>query len=407
MVAVLMVLHEPRANADPTVVSIDPDNVFYINGRPMFPIGFSTAPPPEGVTPRGEDAYLALKQNGAVFHRCGGGTWGPAAEAELDHLLDRSAEAGLLCAITIPDLSAPGASEIANQIELRRVVAKYKDHPGLGFWKGKDEPEWGRTPVENCQRFYDIVHQIDDNHPVWITQAPRGSIESLTPYDPTYDVGAIDIYPIGYPPGTHGNLPNRNISVVGDYANWMQQITQNRKPFWMVLQIAWSGVIPPAHTLRMPTFFEERYMTYQAIINGARGVLYFGGNIGATQNDRDRQLGWNWTFFRRVLKPLLRELDPQSPLYSALIAPVSTLPVQASGADDVEFTVRESNDQIFILAAKREGPTAQVRFRGLPLNDSTVGDVLFEEPRRVTVSNQSFSDWFGPNEVHLYRFSRQ
>ena len=260
--------------------------------------------------------------------------------------------------------------------------------------------------MDRCQRFYDIVHEIDPNHPVWITQAPRGSVESLLPYDPTYDVGAIDIYPIGYPPGTHGNLPNKNISVVGDYANWMQQITENRKPFWMVLQIAWSGVIPPAHTLRFPTFPDERYMTYQVIINGARGVLYFGGNIAATQSERDRQLGWNWTFYRRVLEPLLRELRPESPLYPALIAPASTLPVQVSGADDIEFAIRETADQIFVLAAKREGSTVRVSFSGLPLDDSTQGDVLFEEPRSVTISNQSFTDWFGPNEAHLYRFQR-
>jgi hypothetical protein len=219
-------------------------------------------------------------------------------------------------------------------------------------------------------------------------------------------VGAIDIYPIGYPPGTHGNLPNKNISVVGDYANWMQQITQNRKPFWMVLQIAWSGVIPPAHTLRFPTFAEERYMTYQVIINGARGVLYFGGNIAATQTDRDRPLGWNWTFYRRVLEPLLRELRPTGPLYPALIAPASALPIQVTGADDVELAARETDDQIFILAAKREGSTVQVRFNGLLLENSTPGDVLFEEPRTVSVSNQGFTDWFGPNEAHVYRFPR-
>jgi NAD(P)-dependent dehydrogenase (short-subunit alcohol dehydrogenase family) len=40
----------------------------------------------------------------------------------------------------------------------------------------------------------------------------------------------------------------------------------------MVLQISWSGVLNPGKTLRMPTFPEERFMTYQAIINGARGI---------------------------------------------------------------------------------------------------------------------------------------
>jgi len=243
-------------------------------------------------------------------------------------------------------------------------------------------------------------------HPVWITQAPRfrgGTIESLRQYDPTYDIGAFDIYPVSYPPGIHGNLPNKNISVVGDYANLMREVTGGAKPFWMVLQICWSGVSMPGKTLRFPTFPEERYMTYQSVINGARGLVYFGGNIEACLNDRDKELGWNWTFYYKVLKPVLDELNPEGPLYPALIAPNSQSPITVQGADDIEFTVREADGQIFILAAKREGATVQVKFNGLPLDDAT-GVVLFEEPRKVTVSGGSFTDWFGPNEVHVYRF---
>jgi hypothetical protein len=34
-------------------------------------------------------------------------------------------------------------------------------------------------------------------------------------------------------------------------------------------------------------------MSYQSIIKGARGLLYFGGNVEACLNDPDRELGWN------------------------------------------------------------------------------------------------------------------
>ncbi len=384
-------------------VTISRDNVIHVNGKPVFPIGFTLAPPPGGKTPSGDDAYRELQTSGAVFHRCGPGPrqWGPAAETKLDRLLDASAEAGLLCGISIADLQAPADRE--REQELRRIVRKYKDHPGVGYWKGADEPEWGKVPVERVQRFYEIVHQLDSNHPVWITQAPRGAIESLKRYDPFYDIGAIDIYPIGYPPGMHSHLPNKNISVVGDYAQWLREITGGRKPFWMVLQICWSGVIKPGRTLRFPTFPEERYMTYQSIINGARGLVYFGGNVEAGMNERDQKLGWNWTFYGRVLKPLLQELSPQSPLHAALLAPNSKLPIRLEGASGIEFCVREADGSIFVLAAKREGATVQVKFSGLPAGVSE-GEVLFEEPRKLVVSGGIVSDWFGPDEVHVYRF---
>ncbi len=391
--------------AGAAIVTIRADGVFLVDGRPVFPIGFTKAPPADGETPDGADAYAELARLGTVFHRCGAppGSWGAEAEKELDYVLDRSARAGLLGAVWIADLLAPMPGDAAKEAEIRRVVNKYRDHRGLGFWKGADEPEWGKVPVERCQRFYDLVKALDRQHPVWITQAPRGTIESLKAYDSTYDVGAIDIYPVGYPPGMHSHLPNKNPSVVGDYSRWMREITGGRKPFWMVLQICFSGVIKPGKTLRFPTFPEERYMSYQAIVNGARGLLYFGGDVLAGMNARDRALGWNWTFYYRVLKQLLEEFRPDGPLYPALVAPESKLPVKVEGASDLEFCVRQAAGQIFVLAAKREGATVEVRFRGLPAGISE-GDVLFEEPRKVTVSGGAFTDWFGPNEVHVYRF---
>ncbi len=386
-------------------VTIGRDNIIQVNGETVFPIGFTLAPPPGGKTPAGDDAYREIKSNGAVFHRCGPGPrqWGAEAEAKLDRLLEASAQADLLCGVSIADLQAPADAE--TEQELRRLVRKYKDHPGVGYWKGADEPEWGKVPVERVRRFYEIVRELDPSHPVWITQAPRGTIESLKRYDPFYDIGAIDIYPIGYPPGGHSHLPNKNISVAGDYARWLREITGGRKPFWMILQISWSGVIKPGRTLRFPTLPEERYMTYQSIINGARGLGYFGGNLEPSMNERDKKLGWNWTFYSRVLKPVLQELAPDSPLHPALVAPDSKLPLRIEGAPDVEFCTREAGGRIFILAAKREGATVQAKFSGLPANISG-GEVLFEEPRKVAVSGGSFSDWFGPNEVHLYSFSR-
>ena len=47
----------------------------------------------------------------------------------------------------------------------------------------------------------------------------------------------------------------------------------------------------------------------------------------------------------------------------------------------------------------------RVEFGGLP-PQVTEGDVVFEEPRRVTVRDGRFADWFGPFEVHAYRFAR-
>src|SRR5207248_8802315 len=196
--------------------------------------------------------------------------------------------------------------------------------------------------------------------------APRGTVDDLKPYSEFFDVGAIDIYPVSYPPGGHSGIENKSLSVVGDYTLLIRKAMDYKKPAMMTLQICWSGVINPGKTLRFPTFPEERYMTYQAIIDGAHALLYFGGSIPSSLGERDAAYGWNWTFYDHVLHPVLDELRPDGPLYPALIAPNSKLPIQSDGGPALEFTVREAGSYVYILAARREGNTVQVNFSGLP-----------------------------------------
>ena len=46
-------------------------------------------------------------------------------------------------------------------------------------------------------------------------------------------------------------------------------------------------------------------MTYQAIIKGAKGLYFF--NMLGNLDPKDQPYGWNWTFWRRVMKPLLAD----------------------------------------------------------------------------------------------------
>src|SRR2546428_12056338 len=117
----------------------------------------------------------------------------------------------------------------------------------------------------------------------------------------------------------------------------------------MILQIALAGTATEGKTLRCPTFPQERYMAYAAIINGARGINFQGGERPLSLCERDLKLGWNWTYWRKVMRPLVEELSAKSPIHSALLAPDSKLPIKVENADDVEVCVRETGDDLFIL----------------------------------------------------------
>jgi len=382
---------------------------FFVNGAATFPIGYTTGPALASLAPSGVDGLAELKKEGYVFQLwyCPPRQWGPGQEKILDAVMSHTLEQGTQVVISIHDLQSIKPSETEKLTELRRVVTKYRNHPALAFWKGQDEPQWGKIPAEDLRIYYETIHSLDPNHPIWITQAPRGNADDMRPYAKFYDIGAIDIYPVSYPPGYHApkESTNKGLSLVGDYTRMIEDAGNHSKNTMMVLQICWSGVTKPGRTLRFPTLFEERYMTYEAIINGARGLVFFGGNVRACWNDRDTAFGWNWTFYDRALRPVLDELRPEGSLYPALIAPDSRLPVRASTGAGVEWVVRESGDFVYVLAARREGETSEIEFTGLP-KGITEGALLYEEPRMVSVKDGSFTDWFGPHEVHLYRFRR-
>ena len=389
-----------------SVVIVDSDHVLEINGRRVFPIGFSPGPPNNSKTPAGTDALQELRDAGALLFRISQSTdWNSDVISNQQVALDWAYAHGMFCWVNLRELSQFPATDTNTPALLRNVVDTFRDHPALGLWKNFDEAWWGGISAANLKNGYDVIHQEDTNHPVVQTHAPRGTVPDLQPYNTAADLLALDIYPVGYPPGANSLLTNKEISMVGDWASFLGQVANGQKPYWMIEQIAWSGATPPAKTLRFPSFTQERYMAYQAIVNGASGLMFFGGNVAATLTPQDAALGWNWTFWNNVLKRVVQEVGDNSVLAPALTVTNSSLPIALSGTayPDIEYCVREAPPYLYVIACKREGATLQATFSGLPAWAGT-GELLYETPRVVTASGGQFTDWFGPFEVHVYRF---
>jgi len=419
-----------------SVVAVDGSTgALLVDGRRVFPIVLSDAPPLGSRTPSGGDALAEVASGGASFIRTGRSDWSLesvdqqiAAEQEL---LDAAAAHGLHCWLrlgSVPNLS--GGTLAVNQQLLTSIVGQLKDHPALGAWKGVDEPANPnrpvRVPAAGLVRAYRQVKALDQAHPLVITQAPLSTLPQLIPYRPAFDITGADIYPVSYPPGKHVGGRSRDIGVVGSVTRKMRQAA-GRKPIWMTLQIAWHGVIPskqqPKNVPRFPTLQQERFMAYQAIAHGARGLAFFGGELTEIASPADAQAGWNWTFWERVLKPLLGELTSPS-LAPALVAPSAQSTVKATAAE-VELVTREDAGILYVIAVRRGSGTSLVGFSGLPpkLDGTPIsgGQVLFEyeqEPlpppvdpnqqtfRTVSVTKGAFRDWFAQHDAHLYRFQR-
>ena len=389
-----------------------------------FPVVLSNGPPASGLQ--------EVADGGVTMIRTGTATWTDAQIGVERARLDEAAAHGLQCWVWLGTLTnlPPGAPSPQEQL-LTRVVEALRGHPALGAWKGHDEPRNPFHPAQsvppaNLARGHRVVNALDPNHPLVVVQAPRGTLAGLTPYRPAFDIGGVDIYPVSYPPGVHSDQKANDIGVVGDVTQKMVKAAGG-KPVWMTLQIAWSGVIAaeqhPDNVPRFPTLSQERFMAYQAIVNGARGLAFFGGHLTQVARPADAQAGWNWTFWELVLRPLLAELT-SSAVAPALLAPDSRRAVKAS-AKDVQLVAREAGGFLYVIAVRTGSATSRVAFGGLPHKRNgrpiTGGEVLFEyvqdplpppiEPdhqtfRTVSVANGRFRDWMAQHDVRIYRFRR-
>jgi hypothetical protein len=394
-----------------------------------FPIVLSNGPPRGGSAPNGRNGLAEVAAAGVTMIRTGRADWSAqqaAAQIAAERtLLDAAGAHGLHGWLWLGDVPNLPAGTTSPQAKLLAQVADgLQSHPALGAYKGIDEP---RNPFRGANwirpaglvRAYERLHRIDPAHPVVIIQAPIATVAQLRPYRPAFDITGADVYPVSYPPGTHTQAANKDISVVGDITKRMMQAA-GTKHVWMTLQIAWSGVVPshqhPEHVPRFPTLPQQRFMAYQAIVNGARGLVFFGGHLTQVCTPADAAAGWNWTFWEQVLRPLVSELSSNE-LAPALAAPNANVPVKAS-APGVELVARRAGNTLFVIAVRRGGSVSRVKFTGLPAVRGA--RVLFEyvqDPppppieaghqvfREVDVAGGSFSDWFAPHDVHVYRFA--
>ncbi|HEV8132843.1 MAG TPA: hypothetical protein VGQ81_16470, partial [Acidobacteriota bacterium] len=221
-------------------VEINSDKVLVIDGKKVFPLGFTMPPPPDRKAPNGKNSIEELHDAGATFLRTGafGGAWDDRTIEQEQKWEDAAAQYGMHCWLHLRELDSIGPNDSKTEEMLRRVVNRFKNHPGLGAWKAVDEPQWGKHPIEPMVRAYRILKELDKDHPIAVTHAPRGTVEELRAYNPAADIVAADIYPVGYPPGTHSLRSNKEISMAGDYTRTMMEVAGDKMPVWMILQIS-------------------------------------------------------------------------------------------------------------------------------------------------------------------------
>jgi hypothetical protein len=392
--------------------SFDGSRTILFNGKPTFPLVLSPGPPLGAQTPWGTNGLAETSAAGVNVYRTGaGGMW---TDADIDSALAWDRAAAALHVYTWPNLGGysqalPGSPEDEG---LANVVGRLTDDPSgsaIAFWKGRDEPWYSDIAPAALQFAYCRVTSrgdplwCDGENPLdpsqlWVTiEAPRGSAFDLAPYSDVTDVHGVDIYPVTL---AH---PAPNLHAVGTWTQTLATITPFA-PVWTTIQICASGSVDKAiGNYVVPTFQQERYMAYDAIVNGAKALTFFGGTNAGCFSGSDGTYGWNWSFWQDVLEPLVKQLSSSSAIAPALVN-AANAPQVTTGGSATETVVRQgtSVDDLWLIAARNGAGTATVTFKGLPRWTHRGG--VYTENRTVMASRGSFGDRFSQWDVHVYHF---
>lgn len=264
---------EATANHQIEVVSrmprvyVDEEGFTVADGERIFPLGIYTG---RNLELYNGPAALQLMAD-AGFNTVLSYTYGSQVSiSRAREFLDEAEAVGLRVVYSLKDMyHGKGSGQwryprngVTGLKDAARYVEALRDHAALIAWNINDE--FGPNRMKELERMYDLVAKEDPQHPVYQLLIPH----QVSPeYLNALDIWGSDPYPIGH----------RALELVSRATSDITRISEGRKGVWQVLQVFnWKNYLSQRYVdAQHPTLEEKRNMTWQALISGTRGLLYY------------------------------------------------------------------------------------------------------------------------------------
>jgi len=374
------IIHRSQAR-----VTINAQGFPVADGKPIFPLG----------TFNSGRYDLMVKTGFTVTHAWNRMYLGPQGtqteNQQALNYLNQTAEAGM---------KAIGFLHVAYMERedwdgLRRRIRMFRNHPALLAWDSEEGVARGEVPFARLEKLSKIVKEEDPNHPFVLAD----SYDVVDKVDRSkffrsdlMNMGMWWYYPIPLKAsGSSSALLGREADD-GLTLNPPSFMVSTNKPLWVGMQ----AYVPDVPGGRLPTEAEFRCLAYIAVVNGAKGLLYYmGGSAGQMKGcGGDRPWG-----YLQTLVPEIHSLIP------VLITPTAPEKVGVMPAERPVSTLLKALDGHYTLIVVNRGNTPC----DLTISNASLGakpvEVLFEN-RTANSESGALNDHFEGYEVHVYRFAK-
>ncbi len=365
-------------------VHINDSNITVVDGKPFFPLGLYT-----GSGPMSDGTIEVLDEIAdSPFNTIMNYGINSGNIEQIRKYLDAVNQRGLKIIYSIKDFYE-GTPYYPRKLGLyegeeaitRGVIREFRDHPAILAWYLNDELP--RKYIPRLTERYKLVKRLDPNHPTWIVLY---QVNELKHYLDTTDVLGTDPYPV----------PDRPISMVGEWTKMTRKAAGNSRAIWMVPQVHNLSIYRTdgaKNADASPTFDEMRCMAYQCLVYGANGLILY----SFFDLKRD-PLGFEsrWADVRKLGEEI-KNLTP------VLLSTDKPPKVQlASGSKHIHYSTKRYNGKLYILAVNisREEQDAEFIISG----EIKKAEVLFEG-RSLPVKTYRLTDKFQPIAVHVYEMA--
>ncbi len=268
---------------------------------------------------------------------------------------------------------------------LGKTVEHFRNHPSLLAWYNNDEysPEF----MDRLNEHYNYIVSEDPDHPVL-------SI-IINPVQSELYLNSTDI--IGSDPYVVPNLP---LDKVGEATLTISRKVDNSRPVWMVIQAHNIGnygeFIPNPQDYRAPTYDEMRSMSWQAICEGADGLIYYSYFDLKRNPDVPFEVQWS------NLKRIAGEIDTFSNVLLS-VEKTDSIRVNSSRGDNswFDWTVRNYDEQFYIFVVTNGKNEGEITFTipGKYTNVNQINGTM----KRIELKDSEFTDTFRNLDLKIYQ----